>query len=240
RHPGGGAKLPEKLDDLVLRRDVEACRRLVRDQEARLCGERERDHDPLRHPARELVRVGSETLLGIGDVDALEEPQRLDVRLLLRHPALELEHLRDLPPDAYHRVQRLARVLEDHRDLLAAHLSLERLLRQLAQVASAPQHLARDDPARLLDQPDDRRRRDGLAGSGLPDETDDLAFVDREVEPVDHPQLAAADEERRRQTPDVEELRQARLRRGSRMSWSPSPSRLNPSTVTAIARPGNV
>src|SRR5205085_8297741 len=116
---------------------------------------------------------------------------------------LELEHLHDLAADADHRVQRLARVLEDHRDLLAANLVLERRLRQPTQIAAAPEHLAVDHPPRLLDQPDDRGGGDRLARARLTDEPDDLAFGDLEIETVDHPQFAAADEEGGAQTPDL-------------------------------------
>src|SRR5262249_34052214 len=114
------------------------------------------------------------------------------------------QHLRDLVADADDRVQRLARVLEDHRDLGAAHLGVERLRGQLAEVAPAPEDLAVDDATRVLDETDDRGRGHGLARAGLTDEADDLALLDLEVDSVDHAQLTAADEEGRAQTPDLE------------------------------------
>jgi hypothetical protein len=131
RHTRALAKLAEELDDLVLRRHVEPGGRLVRDQEPRLRRERDRDHDPLREPARELVRIRAQALLGLCDVHAREQADRLRARFGLAHPPLEPQHLRDLLADADHGVQRLARILEDHRDLAAAHLVVERLLGQL-------------------------------------------------------------------------------------------------------------
>ena len=52
-----GDELAQQVEDLRLDRDVERGRRLVGDQQLRLAGERHRDHRPLPHPARELVRV---------------------------------------------------------------------------------------------------------------------------------------------------------------------------------------
>src|SRR5262249_50073621 len=163
------------------------------------------NHDPLRQPAGELVRIRAQTLLGIGDMHVLEQPERLRVRLVLTHPSLELEHLHDLAPDPDHRVERLARVLEDHRDLLAANLSLERLLGQRPKVAPTPEHLPVDDAPGLPDEADDRGCGDRLARAGLACEPDDLALVDLEVEAVDHAQLAGANEKRRAQTPELEQ-----------------------------------
>ena len=82
------------------------------------------------------------------------------------HPEMRLERLRDLAPDREHRVQARHRILEDHRDLLAAHRAQLRV-GELDQVA-ALEHRAcrrRRVPARgripssasdvtLLPQPD--------------------------------------------------------------------------------------
>ena len=51
-------------DDLRLHRDVERGGRLVRDDQPRLAGQRERDHHALAHAARELVRVLRQPRLG--------------------------------------------------------------------------------------------------------------------------------------------------------------------------------
>ena len=47
-------------------------------------------------------------------------------RLLLRDVAVEQDRLDELPADRVHRVQRRHRVLEDHRDLVAADLAQPR------------------------------------------------------------------------------------------------------------------
>ena len=57
RGPEVLAEVGQDAQDLRLDDHVERGRRLVRDEELRAQHERERDHDPLAHAARELVRV---------------------------------------------------------------------------------------------------------------------------------------------------------------------------------------
>jgi len=66
----------ERLDDLELDEHVERRRRLVGDDEPRLRGERQRDHDTLAHPAGELVRIVVEAPLGSRNADLPEEIER--------------------------------------------------------------------------------------------------------------------------------------------------------------------
>ena len=67
----------QHLEDLRLDRHVERGRRLVGDQELRLVGDRHRDHRPLAHPARELVRVLRRTAArGFGHADEVEQLDR--------------------------------------------------------------------------------------------------------------------------------------------------------------------
>ena len=70
------AQLAQELDYLRLERHVERGRHLVGDEERRLEHERHRDHDPLPHSPRELVRVVVEPLRGVGDADPLEHRDR--------------------------------------------------------------------------------------------------------------------------------------------------------------------
>ena len=53
----GAAADPDEPEDLRLDGDVERGRRLVRDDDARLAGERERDHRALAHAAGEFMRI---------------------------------------------------------------------------------------------------------------------------------------------------------------------------------------
>ena len=67
--PWSRSKPLHQLQDLRLDRDVERGRRLVRDQERRVAGERHRDHHPLAHPARELMRVVVGAAFRVRDAD---------------------------------------------------------------------------------------------------------------------------------------------------------------------------
>ena len=124
--------------------DVERRRRLVGDQQLRVAGERDRDHHALPHAAREPVRIVVEPLRGAFGMPHLLE--QLDRALARRRPStrssVPADRLGDLRPDLQRRVQRGHRVLEDHRDLLAAHV-LELPLGELRQVAALEQDLAR-------------------------------------------------------------------------------------------------
>ena len=131
-----------QFEDLRLDRHVERGRRLVGDDQLRVAGDRDRDHDPLAHPARQLVRVLLEPAHRIGDAD---QPQQLDGAPLRRRAvgaAMLLEGLGDLPADRQHRVQRGHRLLKDHADVAAAHLA-HLLVGKLQQVAPAKQDLGR-------------------------------------------------------------------------------------------------
>ena len=127
------------------------------------------------------------------------------------HALVELERLADLSTDGQHGVQRGHRVLEDHGDVVAAHLAHVVLL-ELEQVAAVEHHLAADDPAgRLRNQPHQRQRADALAATRLADQAERLALVQRErdaVDGLDHPVLG---EELR---PKVLNLQQRTLYRG--------------------------
>ena len=115
--PGLPAQLGQQPQDLVLDRHVERGGRLVAQDDLGVAGQRDGDHHPLPHAAGELVRVGAEPPLRVGDADPAHQ---LDGPLGGLGPAEAEVHLRalgDLRPDPHHRVQRAHRLLEDHRDL---------------------------------------------------------------------------------------------------------------------------
>ena len=75
RHAEPRLQLLQQLQDLRLDGDVEGGGRLVGDQDVGLVRQRHGDHHALPLAARELVRVGAEPRLGVGD---LHQPQQLD------------------------------------------------------------------------------------------------------------------------------------------------------------------
>ncbi len=66
---GARRELGDQVHDHRLGRDVEPGGRLVGDQQRRLAGERQRDHHPLAHPARQFERIGGGAPLRVGDAD---------------------------------------------------------------------------------------------------------------------------------------------------------------------------
>ena len=117
------AQALEQRNDLRLDRDVERRRRLVGDDQLRLAGEREGDHDALAHAARELVRVLVEALLGRRNAGLLQQPDRAPARLGGADRQVRLDRLDQLPADRVERIERGQRILEDGADRAAAHLA---------------------------------------------------------------------------------------------------------------------
>ena len=85
-----------------------------------LARERHRDHHALPHAARQLVRIRVDALLGRRDADELEHLDRDLARLAPRLALVQPHRLADLIADGEHRVERRHRLLEDHRDPVAA------------------------------------------------------------------------------------------------------------------------
>jgi hypothetical protein len=113
-------KVSEKRQNLRLHGDVECCRRLVRDDESWLAGDRDSNHDTLAHTPTELVRIGLGFGLCIRDADLLEKVDRLRFGGAPGHPAMTHQRLGDLAPDAQAWVQRCHRLLENDADLVAS------------------------------------------------------------------------------------------------------------------------
>ena len=187
--------------------DVERSRRLVGDQELRAARERDRDHDALPHAAGIAVRIVVEALARVRDVHLLEQLDRALARLVARDVEVPLHRLGQLQADRERRVQRRHRILEDHRDLAAAHV-FELVLRELVQHAALEADLAGLDPRRRHEQPHDRERRHRLAAARLADDAERLAAIDREADAVDRVHVARPRREIRAEVVDLEQAMQ--------------------------------
>src|ERR1051325_9232163 len=97
-------------------------------------------------------------------------------RLPAVEPAVETERLRYLLADGVDGVERGHRVLEDHRDVVAANLP-HALFGRGQKVLAREQNLAPDDAARRAYQTHHRERRDGLPAARLADEPQHLALL---------------------------------------------------------------
>src|SRR4051812_11778373 len=223
-------QLADEIEDLRLDRHVERGGRLVGDQHLRIAGERHGDHHALAHAAGELVRILAQPRLGLRYVHEAEHLHRALGRRGARQALVQLDRLGDLPADGEHRIQRGHRLLEDHRDAVAAqiaHLGFA----QLEQVASLVADRAADDAPRGRHQSQDGKRADALAAAGLADDAKRLALRQAVADAVDGAHHAIAGEEMRLQVVDLEDhMRLAS--RGSSASRSPSPMRLTESTVS--------
>ena len=163
----------QQRQDLRLDGDVEGGGRLVGDQQLRPADQRHRDHDPLPHAARELVRVGVHALLGIRHAHGTQHLHRRGGRLVGAHAGVLLQGLPDLKADGVDRGQRPHRLLEDHGHVTAADgTDAPAPLRQLGQVDRVPLCRKHHGAAfqlsgRALDQPQHAQRGDALAAAAL-------------------------------------------------------------------------
>ena len=189
RGPVPGDDRSQQLEDLRLDADVQRCRRLVGEYELRLARERHRNHHALAHAAAELVRIDVEVTAGVGDADLAEKLRGP----LARRPAADAEvlahRLLQLRAHGAHRIQRRHRVLENHRDVLAAQ--------PLQLVGAHCQHVDAVEPDGAFDagavgqQAHERQGGHALAGAGLAHHAEHLAGGDVEADAVDGLQRAA-------------------------------------------------
>ena len=112
----------EQLEDLGLHGDVERGGRLVGDEQLRLGGERDRDHDALAQAAAQLVRIGASSEAAGSGIPT--SPSSAIARSFAsREVALRWARIVSATwsPDGKHRVETGHRILEDHADPSAAH-----------------------------------------------------------------------------------------------------------------------
>ena len=73
-----------EIEHLGLDGGVETGGRLVEHEQLRVAGERHGDHDPLLHPARELVRIPLHDPHRVGDANAAQRVECVRLRLVVR------------------------------------------------------------------------------------------------------------------------------------------------------------
>ena len=205
RHPEIALQVGEQPQDLRLDGHVERRRRFVGDQQVGFVGERHGDHHPLALPARQLVRPRAQPPLRLGEAD---EPEQLEAARARRGGAQALvqrQRFADLPLHRVQRVERRHRLLEHHRDAVAADRAEDRRRRaeQLPPVEpDAPAGVAR---ARIGQELEDRQRGDRLAGAGFADQRRRFAPVHRQRHAAHRLDLPVLEAERDRQPVDFEQ-----------------------------------
>ena len=139
--------------------------------------ERHRDHHPLSHAARKLMRIIVRTQFRIGNRNF---DHCLDGRLARGFPrktTMKTQRLGYLLADREDGIQRGHRILKDHRDVVTtycAHLGI----RQLHQIAVFEQHLAAHDFSRRRNQTHDRQRGHRLAAAAFAHQPQQLAAIE--------------------------------------------------------------
>ena len=112
----------------------------------------------------------------------------------LREIDMGPDRLDDLLADPVERIEAGQRILEDHADALAADAA-HFLRRQIVDPHARQIDLAAGDAAGRIDQPDDGKAGDRLAGAGFADDAEHLALGDVEGDAVDGAQRAAPGDE---------------------------------------------
>ena len=112
--------LLKEVENADLCSHVEACSRLVGQDQRRTAGQRQCDVDPLRHPTAQLVRVAPEHGVGIAELELAEGGPGVLVRIPVDRSRFALYAINDLALHLEHRIKRQHRILVDHRHVGAA------------------------------------------------------------------------------------------------------------------------
>ena len=205
RHAPALGQFDDQIHHRLLRGDVEAGGRLVRDQKLRIAGQRQRDHHALAHAAGQFERIGVIALARTGDLDLLQRLDRLLAAVGHRRLLHVLaQHVLDLVADLADRIERRARVLEDHRDLAAAQVA-HLVFAGGLDVDAGEHHRALGDLAGAVENPHHRVGGDGFAGAGLADDAERLALGHGDVDVLHRLDDAAAGGEFHGEIVDVEQ-----------------------------------
>src|SRR6185503_14173260 len=184
-------KLPQQIQDLRLGSDVQRRRRLVGDEQARVTGERHRDHRPLAEPAAQFEGVFVDAALRLRDAYAAQRFDSPASRLLLADRIVEEDRLDELRANRVHGTERGHGLLEDETDfsatnrthLLSVGFELDQI--DLRSVGAGQNDLAFDDAARTIDDPQDRLRRHAFSAAAFAYDAQRLSRSDVERSAID-------------------------------------------------------
>src|SRR6185312_2009092 len=123
-----------------------------------------------------------------------------------------------------------------HGDAVAAQMS-HRLFLEADEFPALEADRTRD-PRALRREPHERERSHCLAGAGFADHPQALAFVERKRNPIDNAAKPVWSRQVDGEIGCFEQHQPRAFSFGSSASRRPSPSRLRPKTLSAIATPG--
>ncbi|MNI33701.1 hypothetical protein D3C73_876610 [compost metagenome] len=117
------------------------------------------------------MRVGGQALFRLADADLVEQFQYAAAGGATHHRLVHFQNLADLPLDRVQRIERGHRLLEDHRDVVAAHMAQFRF-RCLQEILALKQYFARGVACGRIGQKlQDGIGRDRFAGAGFADQS---------------------------------------------------------------------
>ena len=161
------------------------------------------------------MRIGMRATFRLGNMDAAQHLHGLVQRVAPRQPAMQCNRFADLAAHRHQRVERGHRLLEDHRNVIAADL-LHLRFGEIQQIGALETDRAADGPSRRVgNEAQYGQRSDALAAAALADDAQSLAAAHRVGHPVDRAHNAAWCEEMRLKVIDLEHrVRRFRARPG--------------------------
>ena len=120
-------QLFDERQHLFLHRHIERGGRLIGNQQVWVASQRDRDHDALALPARQLVRISVKPLTRSGQLHAFEQLQGAGFGIAGTHVLVQAQGLGNLLPNRVQGVERRHRLLEDHGHARTAQLAQLRL-----------------------------------------------------------------------------------------------------------------
>ncbi len=227
-------EIAQQFEDLLLQNDIERCCRLVGDQQFRPQRAGNGDQHALTLTARQFVRIDGERKTRCGKADAVEYGSGARFSISPIYARMPADAFRHLLTDRLDRVQRGHRLLKHHADVVTAQRA-HLIFAGGEDVEPVEDHVP-CRPRGIREQPHDSQGSHGLARSRFADKAHHFAWIDREIDVFQDRCVADCD----RQASNFQQAHRARLNLGSRISLRPSPSRLRPSTVKTMAKPGKI
>jgi len=185
RHVARRGQIAEQVEDVGLRRDVEAGGRLVQQERIRLAGKRHGDGHALLLSARQFVRVAAQHRVRIGQAHLGQKVVRPAGIVGLWQIAMQVQCFADLLPDAHRRGQRLSRALRDEAQLSAAD-ALQLACGPLEHVGPVIEHSARHLREPMFEIAQGGQGQRALAGPTFADDANALAGADLQIDLVQH------------------------------------------------------
>ncbi len=178
------------LQNLGLGRDIECRGGLVGNQELRIARQGHRDHHPLAHAARQLVRVIVQAAYRSRNVHLGQQFCGHATRLATGQVAVAAQYVHHLVADREDRIQGRHRLLKNHRDIAPTDV-FDLAVRQRHKITTLQFDTACRDPARRhRDKAQDRQPRDCLATTRLAHQSQGLVGVHVETDTVHGPHHA--------------------------------------------------